>query len=339
MNIFEKFLPVFAPEGSAGSPTPSAAPATPAPSGGESSGASSSGSSSTSESPASPPSSGAVETPSGEDPFDFASFLDGTSEGVIEPPLSAPPPPKPSSEVTPPSVGEGGAQAQKPDATAGETPKPAQAGPQEGAGTAPSPPLTPAEPLKIAEGLLQHEAALTQHVAKELFKLSPEEVEALEANAVEAIPNLLAKGYVKSQYNLMRQLAQVVPAMIQKQTAVMQRVQDSQSRFYDRWKDAGIDRVKHGDLVTKYAMVYRQANPQATREQMIEDLGPMVIMAAKIAPPTPAPAGRGNGQRAPAGAARPPQPPPFVPAVGGAAAGSATTELDEPWMIADPTRD
>jgi len=150
----------------------------------------------------------------------------------------------------------------------------------------------------------------------------------------------LARGYIESQYNLMRQLSQVVPAMIAKQTSITQRVQESEGRFYDRWKDAGIEKSKHAELVAKYAKVYRQANPQATREQMIEDLGPMVIMAGKIQPSAPPTGGRGNGSRAPAGATRPPQPPPFVPAIGSAPAGNATaSEADEPWMIADPTRD
>ena len=53
-------------------------------------------------------------------------------------------------------------------------------------------------------------------------------------------------------------------------------------KFYERWPM--IKKSEHSELVNKYGVVYRQMHPSASLEQMIEDLGPMVMMAGRIAP-------------------------------------------------------
>jgi len=81
--------------------------------------------------------------------------------------------------------------------------------------------------------------------------------------------------------------------------------------------------------VLKYAAVYRQMHPNASLEQMVEDLGPMIMMAQKIVPNSTA---KGQPARqAPAGAnGRSPQPSPFVPAGAGTTAAPRHVEV-EPW--------
>lgn len=276
------------------------------------------------------------ETPSvdsREDPFDFGAFLDGTQEGVISteptpPPVATPPPAQPAGQTPAGSQQEGGERQR--------TTQQAPAGQQEPPRAETPPVLSPAEPLRIAEQLLANESQLTDHVAQTLFALSKEDVEALESNAVDVIPRLLARGYIKSQHNLLMQLGKVVPAMIQRANQVTTQRTQSEDRFYARWKDSGLDKAKHREVVDRIARTYRATYPQASFEQMVEDVGPMAIMAAKIAPPS----GANGRQPAQRGAARGPQPPPFVPAVGAGPAGNATLDegADEPWMMLDPSR-
>lgn len=178
--------------------------------------------------------------------------------------------------------------------------------------------------------MIQAEEALTDHLAAQEFALSPQDLEALEADAPAHIPKLLAKAYFKSQVNLMQQMSRLVPQMVQRQLRVSESNRKNEDRFYSRWPD--LDRTKHEPLVKKYATVYRQANPQATLEQMVEDLGPIVMMAGKVTPKAPA-ASNGNG------GVRPPQPTPFVPALGGPAAPPAVAE-ENPWAgMAQPSPD
>ena len=136
---------------------------------------------------------------------------------------------------------------------------------------------------------------------------------------------------------MLTQLGKIVPAMIQRHSAITKAHSESEGKFYERWKDAGLSKAKHQGVVDKYAQLYRQANPSASLEQMIEDLGPMVVMAAKIPPAQPQANG---GLAAPmAKRAASPQPTPFVPAVGSPGAGNINQEEgDQPWLILNPER-
>ncbi len=114
---------------------------------------------------------------------------------------------------------------------------------------------------------------------------------------------------------------------------VSQARESSQGKFYERWPQ--IDKSKHGSVVDRMAQTYRRENPQATLEQMVEELGPYIMMAAKI-PNQPGAAPNGNPQAHPASSPMRPtgnRPPasPFVPAVGGAASPPQATE-ENPWM-------
>ena len=113
--------------------------------------------------------------------FDFGSLFG-------EEPLAAATPPPVVPQVppaVPPQVPQPQGQVAPQEVVAQPPP-----GPQ---GAPPPPTLSPAEPQRIAEALLQNEPAILDHVAKTIFALSPEDVEALETNAVEVIPKLMAR--------------------------------------------------------------------------------------------------------------------------------------------------
>jgi hypothetical protein len=172
--------------------------------------------------------------------------------------------------------------------------------------------------------LAQYEAQAMDLVANQLFQLSPDEKEALEQDVIGTVPKLLAKVFVKSQQNVLTQLGRMIPVMMQRHLEAVQRNVGNEKKFYSRWPDIKSD--KHGDSVRKYAAVYRQMHPQASLEQMIEDLGPMIMMANKIVPSVGAPAASGGQPRgAPNG--RSPQPSPFVPAGAGPVAASRPVEM------------
>lgn len=236
--------------------------------------------------------------------------------------LDAPDPAvKPKVPPKPPMADEAAAQAPKVQ-TEGQP-----SGVQDGA-AAPAG-VDPADPMSLAAALQANEAQATAYIAESMFKLTPEDIEALETDVVSAIPTLLARTFVRSQQNVLTQMGKLIPQMIERHSVLMRRNAENEGKFFARWPDLKAD--VHGDLVRKYAVTYRRMHPQATMEQMMEDLGPMIMMAARVAPSgVPAGGGRPNGSRAVS-------PPPFVPAQGGPAA-SATQIESQAWDILDPSR-
>jgi hypothetical protein len=248
--------------------------------------------------------------------FDFGSMFDEKPDSEL--PLAvAPTAPKEPKEPAPPKPPEPAPPVQKP---AEPVQPPAQA--QQLQQPAAAPPtaqqqIDPFDPGALSQHLLQNEEAAIQYTADHVFKLSQSEIEALETNAAEAVPRLMAKAFVKSQENALSQLSRMVPAMIQRHLENVKRNDTNESKFYARWP--GIKPDEHGAMVRKYAAVYRQMHPDTTLEQMIEDLGPMVMMAARIVPQVPSggvvPKAPANPVSQPTAAGRPT---PFVPAGAGA---------------------
>lgn len=205
--------------------------------------------------------------------------------------------------------------------------------PVAGQETAPQAPQQPqldhGDPMVLASEMRRLEPEMMQHVAQNVFALSPEEVEKInQGDPASIVPTLMARAFIKSQQNTLELMGRLLPQMLQKHAEQTRRHSANEEKFYSRWKQ--IDKSKHGDLVMKYAGVYRQMHPQASLEQMVEDLGPMIMMAARIVPGATPPNGN-NGA-----AVVPPTPAPgFVPALGGPA-GVATAVEANPWDVLAP---
>lgn len=315
--------------GAPASPSPSAAPAP-------------SGPSATPATPAAPaatpsPSPGSAASPSHQDGGGAPGGGESGAppeldfESIFSPPLEAPAPAATPAvpaapAATPPAQPAAPAQAAAPAAV----PSPQATQPQPASQPA-TQQLDPADPMALAHALSQNESAAIDHIASTMFQLSKEEVEALENDTVGTIPKLLAKSFVKAQGMMLQQLGRIVPQMMSRQVEALRRNAGNEQKFFQRWQEL----KGHGDLVRRLAATYRSMNPNATLDTMIEELGPIAMMTAKIplsagtaqpgvpaAPPTATPAA-GNG-------VRPPQPSPFVPAVGGPGAAPSTTEVS-PW--------
>jgi hypothetical protein len=191
--------------------------------------------------------------------------------------------------------------------------------------------IDPADPMSLASALQENEQQAVDYIAEAMFKLTPADIEALETDVVGAVPKLLARTFVRAQQNFLVQMGRIIPQMIQRQSVLVQRNSENEGKFFARWPD--LKQAEHTDIVRKYAVTYRRMHPQATMEQMVEDLGPMIMMAARVTPslhPAAGGAGKGNGARAAS-------PPPFVPAQGGPAASVKQVE-SQPWDILDSSR-
>lgn len=271
----------------------------------------------------SPPSSGAAPATD-----DFMSIFDGPQAPVTETPPATTPATTPQAPSVAPALTPAAAA---PPATPGVAAGQGDGGPQPAVTPQPSdqrPVLDPYDPMTLVQAIQQNEQATIDYVAQSMFALTQEDAQALETDVIGTVPKLFAKAFVKQQMNMLMQIGRILPELVRRHTDSMRTQASNEDSFYTRWPQ--IDKEKHRDLVNRYGVAYRTMHPQITREQMIEDLGPMVIMAAKIpisgGPAAAAPPGS-NGA-APARAAH--QPTPFTPAVPGPAAAVTQTELN-PW--------
>lgn len=319
------------PAGGGGAPSGGSAPSAPAstPSGGAPSATPSSSPSWASPTPSPSP------TPAGPEPLGEDAFAGFGAEESDEPAPSIEVKPAvvdPKAPVVDPNAPPVAPQQPAQEAQPLVQPaQPQQPGPQE----ASQPQLpTPAEPAKMGQAILSNLEDFANHLAASPdFQMSEADIEAFNTDITTALPKFAARVFLRAQASALNQMERVVPAIIQRYMKVSEAREKSQGAFYKRWPM--IDQAKHGSIVNRMAQTYRGENPKASLEEMVEALGPYVLMAAKI-PHQQGAAANGNPQPHVASSPMRPvgnRPPasPFVPAVGGPASPPQASE-ENPWV-------
>jgi hypothetical protein len=143
-------------------------------------------------------------------------------------------------------------------------------------------PLTAAEPLRIAEGIEANRDAIIAHLAQTRFGLSEQDIKDLDTDVTVAVPKLLARVFVESQVSMQKFLAQAVPGMVQRFNRVSNANEGAEKRFFDTHKGLDRNNPQHREAVVRMATVYRQSNPGLPLDQLIQEVGPMVMTALKI---------------------------------------------------------
>src|SRR5262245_3626129 len=260
--------------------------------------------------PAAPPTAPAPATPSPEaapstnfDNLGSAEDLDSveipSAEPVAEPQVAQPPPGAPPTAAPP----------QQPPQQQAVPPQQAQ----------PTPAQAPdiSSPQGLVEQLAQHRGAVLQALAADRFKLSQEEVTALDTDAVGAIPGIMARVYYEAMQSTLLQIQNLVPRLVEQVLQVQRSHDVAENSFYQKFPALPRDKVQQDVLAM--AMMFRQANPRITQEELFRVLGAAV--AAKHGISLMPQAANGTG--------RPPQAP-FVPAQPGAHV-KITPEAESPW--------
>jgi hypothetical protein len=167
----------------------------------------------------------------------------------------------------------------------------------------------PVQPQSQPEGLdgmldviSKNEKDLVAALAVSQFSLSPEDLATLEVDAASMIPQLLARGYVKTTQGIMNLMRTEIPRMLRNEMQTLTRQQDTERAFFTQFP--GLSRDKHGDQIRLMADALHRQNPKITVAELLEKTGRAVAAI------------NGITLGAPAQAARPQQPAPFAPAVG-----------------------
>ncbi len=197
----------------------------------------------------------------------------------------------------------------KPPAAAGTAPVPVEApkaaaavepvrGAEAPKGTA-VPDLSSMAPDALVGELARNRDVLIGHIAETRFQLSQQEKDALETDAVGAIPKLLARVYFEAATTALNQLSSHAPRLIEQITGNLRTVNAAEDQFYSKWPSIQRGEKSHTDAVQMAANMFRQSNPNATQEQAIDVVGRMVTSMLNLQA-APAAAANGTVKRPPA---------------------------------------
>jgi hypothetical protein len=156
------------------------------------------------------------------------------------------------------------------------------------------------------EGFRTSHNEVSNWASQNLFALSKEEQEALETDAVGAIPKLMGRVYSLSLQATANLIKSFVPDMInqgvQSTNARNAKANEALNEFYAA--NQHLNPQQHGALVDKWAKAFRAANPTASRADAIKFVGNAVSSELGI---QAAPGGNGAAPRraAPFAPARP----------------------------------
>jgi hypothetical protein len=184
-------------------------------------------------------------------------------------------------------------------------------------------PLTADDPWRIAEGLEANRDEVIAHLATAKFALSEADVRDLDTDVTTAVPKLLARVFLESQVSMQKFLAQAVPGMIKKYNTVSSANDSAEKRFFEAHPSLNATDPQHRSTAVRIATLYRQANPGIPLDQLIAEVGPMVMASLRI-----------NGSAAPSAAApqgRTPKPQAFRPAVNGGGGAPIASEPANEW--------
>lgn len=161
---------------------------------------------------------------------------------------------------------------------------PAQPEAQPGAPQEPQSEQAPSGPVSLAELIqtsVDNHDALVDALATNVFKLTKDEVEALETNAVEAMPKVLARVYLKAQTSTMQMMSQLMPNIIQQQVFALFQQAKAEAQFKADYPELADDKYR-SDIVTA-AKAIRQAHPDMNNAKLIQMAGNMVMQMHNIA--------------------------------------------------------
>lgn len=228
---------------------------------------------------------------------------EGTPAQPTAPVEPAPPAPVTPAPVTAPAPASAAPQAPAAPATT-ETPAPVPEATPEPAST-----NTPAGMIAY----ISQNRPIAEQAAASHFTLNDDQLAELETAPGVAIPKMLARVYLDTMTSTLQHVQNMLPGMIDSHQSSRTVEAKNEEQFFGTWPQL----KGHEASVAKIAKAFRSSNPAATKEEFVQNVGAMAVVALKL--PNAAPA-------APAASAQTTATP-FVPAgSGGSTAPPPRTE-------------
>jgi hypothetical protein len=125
--------------------------------------------------------------------------------------------------------------------------------------------------------------AQRSHALAELEKryaLGEDDAAAMVSEPEVVLPKIAARMYMDIFDGVMRGVMAYIPGSIQNTMRVQEKATQDESDFYKAWP--ALNSAQHKGAVERMATMYRQANPQATKEAFIQDVGLLASVNLKL---------------------------------------------------------
>lgn len=146
---------------------------------------------------------------------------------------------------------------------------------------------------------------LVQH-----FSINEEDAGLLQTEPDKVLPKLAANLYLDVFEAVVKTVQGMMPSQVQNVMQTQTVNQKNETDFFGAWNKLDRGNAEHTNMLTRIGTAYRQLNPQATKEQFIQEVGAQAMVALRIpleadAPSTVAPAPAPHRPAAPAAHSQP----------------------------------
>jgi hypothetical protein len=144
--------------------------------------------------------------------------------------------------------------------------------------------------------ITKNEPQLIDQIASEMFALSPQMVEALNAGEGEKqFPRMFAHAYLRGLRTQMQMVNDIVPRMIRDEITKFRTEANRDSSFFQKFPK--LTRTEHGSSIKAMASTLRALNPKMDEPTLLDKIGTAVMAMHGIASvpattPSPAPQAR-----------------------------------------------
>lgn len=135
-------------------------------------------------------------------------------------------------------------------------------------------------PEEVAESQAKWRKDTEEALSVGHFALSEELAEEIEENPGTAIPKLMSKVYLDAVQNATAAVVQLLPQILEKFQSQQSQANGLETQFFETWDK--LDPKEHGETLQKLGTAYRAANPNASPDEFIRDVGAATMIALKI---------------------------------------------------------
>lgn len=138
-------------------------------------------------------------------------------------------------------------------------------------------------PTKTPEEMQKEFAAARNQVMEQLektFALDEETADKFLTAPQEVVPKLAARLFLDVYESVMRGMHQSVPAMMQASQAYESKAQKAETDFYGKWPM--LKNEQYQKTVLELGSAYRRANPNASTEDFITNVGAAAVVALRL---------------------------------------------------------
>jgi hypothetical protein len=145
-------------------------------------------------------------------------------------------------------------------------------------------PEEPAEPPLTLEQQQENRAKWRSDTEEALavgqYALTEDQVVELDEDPAKFIPKFAARVYLDAVENATAAVVQLLPQVLGQYQQNTTKADGARESFFKTWDK--LDPDKHSDVLTSIGQAYRAANPNATPDEFIRDVGAATMVALKI---------------------------------------------------------